>query len=116
MSRVEPAVMHSPDDRNVVTAQIAEQERYVGGEVMYRMPIFDIDVRAEKRSPFARLSQNETVMNLYSMGFFNPDNAQAASVAMEALEFEGKDAILERIKEGAMLLNTCKELRFFLCH
>ena len=92
-------------------AQISEEKRTVGGEVMYRVPIFDIDVRAEKHSPYARLSQNETIMNLYNLGFFNPENAQAASVALDALEFEGKDRILDRIKEGDTLLNLCKQLQ-----
>ncbi len=93
------------------SAQIAEQAFTAGEEELYRVPIFDIDVRAEKRSPYARLSQNETVMNLYKLGFFNPENAQSASVALEALEFEGKDKMLDKIKEGDTLMKMCSELQ-----
>lgn len=89
---------------------ISEKKMTLGGDVLHRVPIFDIDVRAEKHSPFARLSQNETIMNLYGLGFFNPENAQAAIVALEGLEFEGKDKILDSVREGYTLMNTCKQL------
>lgn len=90
---------------------IGAHESELAGEVFCRMPIFDIDVRAEKHSPYARLSQNETVMNLYKLGFFNPENAQAASVALEALEFEGRDKIADSVREGQTLMNICKQLQ-----
>ncbi len=90
---------------------IAGAKKEIAGETFTRVPIFDIDIKAQKRSPFSRLSQNETVMNLFKLGFFAPENAQQASLALEALEFDGKEQILEKVKEGATLLNTCKQLQ-----
>ncbi len=92
-------------------SQLKGAEREFGGEILSRVPIFDVDVKAQKRSPFSRLSQNETVMNLFKLGFFAPENAQQASIALEALEFDGKEQILEKVKEGATLLNTCNQLK-----
>ena len=92
-------------------SQLKGAEREFGGEILSRVPIFDIDAKAQKRSPFSRLSQNETVMNLFKLGFFAPENAQQASIALEALEFDGKEQILEKVKEGATLLNTCNQLK-----
>ncbi|MBR3786803.1 MAG: hypothetical protein IKJ85_00255, partial [Firmicutes bacterium] len=58
----------------------------------YRRPIFDIKVRAEKRSPFSQLALNETAKELYSMGAFNADRAQEAMIMLDMMEFEGKDS------------------------
>lgn len=70
-----------------------------------RKPIFDIDVRAEKSNPYAKMSQNETAANLYNMGMFNPQNAQQALLCLEIMEFEGKEKIKEKVQEGETLYN-----------
>ena len=67
------------------------------GEQYYRKPIFDIDVKAQKASPFAKMSQNETATNLYSMGIFNPQNAVSALGMLEIMDFEGKEKVKEYI-------------------
>ena len=75
------------------------------GNQMVRKPIIDIKVVAQKQSPFTTLSQNETAMNLYSAGFFNPELAQQAMICLEMMDFEGKEKVLEQIKQGQTLLN-----------
>ena len=75
------------------------------GNQMVRKPIIDIKVVAQKQSPFTTLSQNETAMNLYSAGFFNPELAQQAMICLEMMDFEGKDKVLEQIKQGQTLIN-----------
>lgn len=69
------------------------------GEQYYRKPIFDIDVKAQKASPFAKMSQNETATNLYSMGIFNPQNAVSALGMLEIMDFEGKEKVKEYIMQ-----------------
>ena len=44
---------------------------------------------AEKKSTFSRLSQNETAKECYQLGFFAPQNADAALAALEMMDFEG---------------------------
>ena len=90
---------------------IREQSESIAGETLCRVPIFDINVQAQKHSPYARLSQNETVINLYKLGFFNPENAQSALIALDSLEFEGKDKIISAVKEGDTLYKTCAQLK-----
>ena len=51
--------------------------------------MFDIVVSAEKKSTFSRLSQNETAKECYQLGFFAPQNADAALAALEMMDFEG---------------------------
>lgn len=67
-----------------------------GGE-----PIFDIKIRAHKKSAFSRASMNELACSLYNMGIFDPENREKAQLCLEMMEFEGKDEILRRIRDGA---------------
>ena len=83
-----------------------------GEEVeLFRKPIFDIDVKAQKQNPFSTLSQNETAMNLYNAGMFNPEMAQMALPALEMMSFEGKEKILEKVREGMTLQNQLAEMQ-----
>ena len=79
------------------------------GEQLYRKPIFDIEVKAQKRNPYSRLSQNETAANLYSMGIFNPENAQMALAMLELMDFEGKEKVVRYVSEGATLHNVIQQ-------
>ena len=68
-----------------------------------RLPVFDISVRAQKNSPFARISQNELAKEFYQMGFFAPENAVQALSCMEMMDFEGKAQIMAKIRKNAGL-------------
>lgn len=65
------------------------------------VPIFDIKVRAHKKSAFSRAAMNELACDLYKMGVFNPQSSFSAQLCLEMMEFEGKDEILRRIREAA---------------
>lgn len=73
----------------------------------YRKPVFDIAVKTQKKSPYTRLAQNELAKELFNMGFFNPENAAQALAALEIMDFEGKRAIEEKIREISQ--NTVSE-------
>lgn len=77
---------------------------------LYRRPIFDIKIKAQKKNPFSRMEQNERAKELYGLGFFNPERAQEALGALEMMEFESKDKVVEQVKQGQTLLNTCQQM------
>lgn len=81
-----------------------------GGERLYRKPIFDLKIKAQKKDPFSRMEQNERAKELYGLGFFNPERAQEALGALEMMEFEGKEKVAEQVRQGQTLLNTCKQM------
>lgn len=62
-----------------------------------RVPVFDIKVKAQKQSPFAKVSQNELAKEFFKMGFFRPDMKEQALLCMSMMDFEGKDALMEKI-------------------
>lgn len=80
------------------------------GNPTYRVPVFDLKVKAQKRSPFAREAQNQRAMELYAAGFFAPDNAQAALICLDMMEFEGIDQVREKVAQGQTLMNLVQQL------
>lgn len=79
------------------------------GEDMFRRPVFDYKIKAMKRNPFSRMEENERAKELYGLGFFNPDRAQEALIALEMMDFEGIDSIKEKVREGQTLRNMLEQ-------
>ena len=80
------------------------------GETMYRRPVFDLKIKAQKKNPFSRMEQNERAKELYGMGFFNPERAQEAEAALDMMDFEGIEKVRERVRQGQTLLNVCQQM------
>lgn len=68
---------------------------------MQAEPIFDIKVRAHKKTSFSRMAMNELACELYKMGLFAPENSKEAQLCLEMMEFEGKEEILRRVRENS---------------
>lgn len=79
------------------------------GNPLVRRPIFDIKIKAQKKNPFSQMSQNELAKELYTAGFFNPQRAQEVVGALEMMEFEGKDRVLEQVRQGETLQNQLQQ-------
>lgn len=69
----------------------------------YRLPVFDIRVEVQKRNAYTRQSQNELAMQLYNLGFFNPQYAVPALSCLEMMDFEGKEELMGRLRRGGTL-------------
>ena len=80
------------------------------GMEMYRRPVFDLKIKAQKKNPFSRMEQNERAKELYAMGFFAPERAQEALGALEMMDFEGIEKVKEQAREGQTLLNMVQQL------
>ena len=93
-------------------AAIRDQEVGVDAEGMtlYRKPIFDLKIKAQKKNPFSRMEQNERAKELYGLGFFNPERAQEALCALEMMEFEGIEKVRDQVRQGQTLLNICQQM------
>ena len=98
------------DMNNAALRDQAIQPAYPGQETIYRRPVFDVKIKAQKKNPFSRAEQNERAKELYSLGFFNPERAQEAMGALEMMEFEGIDKVREQVQQGQTLLNILKQM------
>lgn len=82
----------------------------LGIDLGMRKPIFDIKVRAHKASPFSRVAQNELAKELYSASFFSPQMADQALMALDMMDFEGKDILAKKISEKSQLYNLVQQM------
>lgn len=76
----------------------------LGVEVGYRLPLFDIEVTAEKQSPYSKMAQNELALQFYSSGFFAPQNADSALACLDMMDFDRKDFVMQKIQMNGTLL------------
>lgn len=70
---------------------------------IYKSATFDIKIKAQKANPYSRMSQNELAKELYGAGFFSPEMADQALIALELMDFEGKQQIITKISQNSML-------------
>ena len=74
----------------------------MGVDLGYRLPLFDIEISAQKSSPYSKMSQNELALQFFGAGFFNPQLADQALATMEMMDFDRKEFIMQRIVQNAM--------------
>lgn len=90
---------------------IAHQDITTPEGTRHKKSIFDLEVSAEKQSPFSRASQNETAKELYQMGLFAPDNATPALVCIDMMEFEGKEKIKQQIQQNDAFMQQFQQMQ-----
>lgn len=79
------------------------QGREFGMDLGLRKPEFDIRITAQRHTAYSKISRNELAMQFYKLGFFNPAMSRQALSAMEMMDFEGKDQLMQRIAQDGFL-------------
>ena len=77
------------------------QGTLAGVELGLRAPQFDIEVKARKASSYTQLSQNELALQFFNLGFFDPRQADQTLLCLEMMDFDGKEALMGRIRRLA---------------
>ncbi len=72
----------------------------MGVDMGYRVPLFDIEVTAQKASPYSKMSQNELALQFFGAGFFNPQMADQALACIEMMDFDRKEFIMQKIAQN----------------
>ncbi len=57
----------------------------------------DISVTAEKNNPYNRAAQNQTLLELWKLGVFQPEMAESARILLSHMYLEGKEKLLEQL-------------------
>ena len=76
----------------------------MGVDMGHRLPLFDIEITAQKQSPYSKMSQNELALQLYSAGLFNPQLADQALVCLDMMDFDRKEFIMQKVSQNGTLL------------
>lgn len=80
-----------------------------GVDMGMRLPLFDVEITAEKASPYSRMARNELGLQFYSAGFFAPENSEQALACMEMLDFDGKQEVMSRIAANGTMYQLLME-------
>ena len=90
----------APDFVSYSNAAIRPQEQGVlaGTELGLRLPVFDIEVKAQKASDYSRLSQNELALQFYNLGFFDSARSEQSLLCLGMMDFEGKEELVGKLE------------------
>ena len=80
-----------------------------GVDLGYRRPVFDIKVSAQKRNVYTRVAQNELALQLFKLGFFNPQTVDQAMLCLGMMDFDGKDEIMQKVARNGTLMQKLTE-------
>ena len=72
----------------------------MGVDMGFRVPLFDVEVTAQKQSPYSKMSQNELALQFFGAGFFNPQMADQALACLDMMDFDRKQFIMQKIAEN----------------
>ena len=71
-----------------------------------RLPVFDIDVRAQRENAYTKMSQNELGIQFWQMGMFNPQITDQAIMLLDMMDFKGKDELKKKIQAQGTMQET----------
>lgn len=71
-----------------------------GNDMGYRIPLFDIEVTAQKQSPYSKMSQNELALQFFGAGFFNPQMADQALACLDMMDFDRKQFVMQKVAQN----------------
>jgi hypothetical protein len=71
-----------------------------GEDMGFRLPLFDIEVTAQKQSPYSKMSQNELALQFFGAGFFNPQIADQALACLDMMDFDRKQFVMQKIAQN----------------
>ena len=71
-----------------------------GQDMGYRLPLFDVEITAQKQSPYSKMSQNELALQFFGAGFFNPAIADQALACLDMMDFDRKHFIMQKIAQN----------------
>lgn len=88
-----------------------QQPSILGIQMGLRLPCFDIEVSAQKATPYSKLEQNELAIQLYNLGVFSPQNVDMAMALLQTMDFSHKDDIIQRVSANGTMLQKYQQLQ-----
>lgn len=76
----------------------------------YRLPLFDVEVVAQKASPYSKMSQNELALQFFNAGFFNPAIADQALACLDMMDFDRKDFVVQKVQQQSQMYQLMQML------
>ena len=97
----------SYDNRNLQEQMIMNLHDQEPG---MRLPVFDIDVRAQRENAYTKMSQNELAIQLYNMGAFNPQMTDQILLMLNMMDFRGIEEVKKEIRNTGTMQETLMKM------
>ena len=76
-----------------------------------RRPEFDVSLSVQKSNPFTKELQNQTIMQLWGAGMFNPQALDLSLIALEFMQFEGKEQMAAKLSEFSQMQKQMQQMQ-----
>lgn len=81
------------------------------GVLGMHIPMFDLEIVAQKASPYSKMSQNELALQFFGAGFFNPQLADQALVCIDMMDFPRKEFVMQKIAQNGTMFQQLMALQ-----
>ena len=95
-------------DNSALQAQTVQN--LPGQEPGLRLPVFDIEVRAQRENAYTKMSQNELALQFFSNGMLNPQMTDQALICLDMMDFRGKDELKKRVEQQGTMQDVMVKL------
>jgi hypothetical protein len=83
----------------------------MGVDMGYRLPLFDLEITAQKQSPYSKMAQNELALQFYGAGFFNPQMADQALACLDMMDFDRKHFVMQKIAQNGGMYQQMMQMQ-----
>ena len=83
----------------------------MGMDMGFRLPLFDVEITAQKQSPYSKMSQNELALQFFGAGFFNPQIADQALACLDMMDFDRKHFVMQKISENGTMYQMMMQMQ-----
>ena len=98
------------ENYNNANLQVQQTDNFPGQAPGLRLPVFDIDVRAQRENAYTKMSQNELALQFYQLGLMNPQVTDQALMVIDMMDFRGKEEIRKKIQANGTMLDTIQQI------
>lgn len=74
-----------------------------GVDMGMRLPVFDIEVSAQKMTAYTKIAQNEMALQMFQLGILNPQMADQALTLLDIMDFNGKSLVEDKVRRNGGL-------------
>ena len=82
----------------------------MGVDMGYRLPLFDVEVTAQKQSPYSKMAQNELALQFFGAGFFNPQMADQALACLDMMDFDRKHFVMNKVEQNGTMYQQMMQM------
>lgn len=79
--------------------QVQQIPNLPGQEPGLRLPVFDIEVQAQRETVFNKMANNELGVQFWGMGIFNPQLVDQSLMLLKMMDFRGKEELIDQLEQ-----------------